>query len=77
MATLADKIVKEALSLPNDMRAAVVDRLLESLNIPSQRDVDAVWAGEAEKRFKEISEGTVETVEGEVVFREIRKKLKK
>lgn len=77
MITLTDKIVEDALSLPNDLRAVVVDKLLESLNIPSQKEIDLLWTNEAEKRFKEIRNGKAKSIGGELVFNEIRKKYKK
>jgi hypothetical protein len=77
MATLAEKIVDEALSLPNDIRAVVVDKLLESLNIPSQKEIDVLWTAEAEKRYRDIKNKKVEPIAGEFVFDEVRKKYKK
>jgi len=44
---------------------------------PSQREIDALWAKEAEKRVKEIKTGKVKTIPGEEVFREIKKKFSK
>ena len=77
MATLTEKIVDEALTLPNDLRAVVVEKLLASLNIPSQKEIDLLWTNEAEKRFKNIKNKSVKTIDGELVFDEIRKKYKK
>lgn len=77
MTTLAEKIVDEAMSLPNDMRAVVVDKLLESLNIPSQKEIDLLWTNEAEKRYKDLKNNKIKPIDGELVFNEIRKKYKK
>ena len=77
MATLTEKIVNEALSLPNDMRAIVVDKLLESLNIPTQKEIDLLWTNEAENRYKELKSKKVRAINGELVFNEIRKKFRK
>jgi hypothetical protein len=77
MTTLTEKIVEEALSLPNEMRAVVVDKLLESLNIPSQKEIDLLWTNEAEKRYKDIKNNKLKAIDGELVFNEIRKKYKK
>jgi len=75
MANLNKKIVKEALSLPADMRSALVDKLLESLNVPTQKEIDRLWAAEAERRVKEIASGKVTAISGHRVFRDIRKRL--
>ena len=75
MANLNKRIVKEALSLPSDMRSALVDKLLESLNVPTQKEVDRLWAAEAEKRIKEIASGKATAIPGNQVFKGIRTKI--
>ncbi|MBN2188966.1 MAG: addiction module protein [Chitinispirillaceae bacterium] len=74
MTAIANKIADEALTLPADLRAALVDRLIESLNVPSQKQLDALWAKEAEKRLKAVKQGKVKTIPGGLVFSEIRAK---
>ncbi|OGK04327.1 MAG: hypothetical protein A2350_12475 [Candidatus Raymondbacteria bacterium RifOxyB12_full_50_8] len=68
MVAYAHKIVNEALSLPNDVRAEVVSKLLESLNLPAQKEIDRLWGQEAEKRLKELKTGKVKAVPGARVF---------
>ena len=46
-----NKLIEEAISLPVEIRAQIIDKLLESLN-PSQKEIDKLWAKEAEKRVK-------------------------
>ncbi len=75
MATLEEKVLDEALLLPNDQRAALVDQLLRSLNLPTGEDLDRLWAEEAERRLREIRAGQVEPVLGEQVREEIRKRF--
>jgi putative addiction module component (TIGR02574 family) len=77
MVTLAGKIVDEALSLPSDQRIVLIDKLLKSLNIPSQKQIDIVWAKEAEKRYKELKSGKVKAIPGGHIFKEIHKKYVK
>jgi len=50
---------------------------LQSLNTPTQKEVDKLWTEEAEKRVKEYEEGKVEAIDGEQVFREVRAKYRK
>jgi putative addiction module component (TIGR02574 family) len=71
-----DELISEAISLPVEIRLELVEKLLESLN-PSHKDIDELWAIEAEKRVAEIDEGKVETVSGEEVFRKLRERLRK
>ncbi|MBU0701916.1 addiction module protein [bacterium] len=65
------------MSLPSDMRTALVDRLLESLNVPTQRNVDRLWAEEAERRIEEVHSGKVDTIPGNQVFEDIRRRFGK
>ena len=74
MPTAADKVVDEALELPADARIGLVERILESLNLPTQPEIDRLWAEEAERRVGEIDRGEVELVPGEEVFAKIRRK---
>jgi putative addiction module component (TIGR02574 family) len=69
-----EDLIKEAVSLPVELRARLVDELLKSLN-PSQAEIDELWAAEAERRIDEIESGQVKPIPGEQVFRELRKRL--
>lgn len=69
-----EDLFDEAVSLPVEARALLVDKLLQSMN-PTQSDIDKLWSEEAEKRVEEIRNGSVETVPGEHVFGKIRERL--
>ena len=71
-----DKLISEAISLPVEIRLQLVEKLLESVN-PSHKDIDELWAIEAERRVAEIEKGEVKTVPGEEVFRKLHNRLKK
>ena len=71
-----DEFIATADSLPIDIKIKLIDRLLKSLNTTS-KEVDELWASEAEKRVEEIKSGKVEPLEGEAVFKEIRENLLK
>jgi putative addiction module component (TIGR02574 family) len=66
------EIFDEAISLPLEIRTKLVEKLLLSLN-PSQKEIDKLWAKEAEKRVEEIRSGKVKTISGEKVFKKILK----
>ena len=74
MPTVVDKVFDEALSLPADARLGLVEKLLCSLNLPTQGEIDSLWAEEAERRVSEIDKGEVELIPGEKVFEKIRQK---
>ena len=73
--TKKERLFADAVSLPFEIRAQLVEALLLSLN-QSDTEIDEAWALEAERRAKEIREGKVKTIPGEDVFRKIRARLK-
>ncbi|MGD0886836.1 MAG: addiction module protein [Thermodesulfovibrionales bacterium] len=68
------ELFDEAISLPIEIRTKLIEKLLSSLN-PSQKEIDKLWAAEAEKRVTEIRNGKVKTIPGERVFKKIRDRL--
>ena len=74
MQTVSKKVLEEALALPVDARLGLVEILLSSLNLPSQNEIDRLWAEEAERRVAAIDRGEVELIPGELVFEKIRNK---
>jgi putative addiction module component (TIGR02574 family) len=77
MSNLAEKFMKEALMLPLEERAELVDKLLQSLNVPTQSGVDRLWMEEVEKRVSDYESKRVDALNGENVIREIRNQFKK
>jgi putative addiction module component (TIGR02574 family) len=56
------QILKEALKLPPEARAALAGSLLESLEESLDRDTEAAWEAEISLRLKEIDQGKVRLV---------------
>ena len=77
MTTIADKVFDEALALPAEARIGLVEKLLTSLNLPIQPEIDRQWAEEAEQRFSQITYGETELIPADKVFNEIRQKYLK
>jgi putative addiction module component (TIGR02574 family) len=75
MPTVAKKVFDEALALPADARIGLVGVLLSSLNLPTQNEIDRLWAEEAERRVAAIDRGEVELIPGEMVIENIRNKF--
>ena len=67
-----EEILRAALSLPPGQLAMLANDLLESLATDEQKRIDALWAEEAERRIREIDEGKVETIDGELVMQKLR-----
>lgn len=64
-------LIDEAVSLPLEERARVVDTLLQSLNQPDEAAA-AAWLDVARRRLAELRSGAVAPVDGEQVFTRIR-----
>ncbi|MBU4445273.1 MAG: addiction module protein, partial [Candidatus Marinimicrobia bacterium] len=59
-----------------DQKTQLVDIILNSLN-PGRKEIDELWAREAERRVEEIKLGKVKTIPGEQVLKEVQKRLLK
>ena len=57
----AAEILKDALALPAEARAALAGSLLESLDTDVDEDAEAAWATEVNRRLAELDSGTVKT----------------
>ena len=71
-----DELISEAVSLPVETRIILVNKLLESLN-PTRKEIDELWAKEAEERIADFKSGREKAIPGDQVFREIREKYNK
>ena len=74
MEKVADNVMEKVLDLPADARIGLVNRILTSLNLPIQQDIERLWSEEAERRVEEIERGEVLMIPGEEVFSRIRQK---
>ncbi len=75
MNELNEKLLQDILSLPSHLRTILIDKLIESLNVPIQKEIDDLWAEEAEKRISDINSGKVQSISGEKVFEDIRSRF--
>ncbi len=76
MTSTAKKILDEALALPEQDRAALVDALSESLET-FEDDLSAEWKTEITRRIKAIERGESRLIPGDEVEAQIRKTLRK
>jgi putative addiction module component (TIGR02574 family) len=58
----AAEILRDALALPADTRAALVDSLLDSLDSTVDPDAEELWEREILKRARELDSGIVKAV---------------
>jgi len=72
----AKELIEEAVSMPVEARALMVDSLLKSLNTPSS-SIDEEWGALAEKRLEQLRSGAVEGRPADQVFERVWKRFEK
>lgn len=70
MSDPARNILREALRLPANDRAALVEQLAASLDQPDAV-IDALWLKEAENRLAAYRAGKLEAIDAEDVFADL------
>jgi putative addiction module component (TIGR02574 family) len=70
------KIEDEALHLSKEDRAQLIQRLVLSLDSPTPDELRAEWLNEAQRRAKELDDGTAQTVAGDEVLKKARSLVK-
>ncbi len=70
------QIEDEALHLPEEQRAELAQKLLLSLDSPSEEEIAADWLLEAQRRAKELDEGIVRPIPAEEVRRKAQSLLR-
>ncbi len=64
-----DELLKRAMALPPEERAAMANSLLESLDETEYENAEAAWDNEIKRRVDDIRSGRVKTIPGEQVLR--------
>ena len=67
MTEFTEKIYEQALDLPLDDRVQLIDKLLQSTNLPTQLEIDQAWSNEVERRDQQIERGTANLISGHEV----------
>ncbi|GHB17537.1 addiction module protein [Salinicola rhizosphaerae] len=70
------KIEDEALHLSREERTRLVQRLVLSLEAPSEEELRSDWLVEARRRAEELDSGAVQAVPGEEVMKKARALIK-
>jgi putative addiction module component (TIGR02574 family) len=77
MGLTIQQIAEAALSLPNEARARLVDRLVESLDPAQDAHIHQLWADEALRRRNEVRDGRVKTIPGDEALAQVRRAVSK
>ena len=67
----AAEILKEALALPTEARAALAGSLLDRFDTDVDEDAEAAWATEVNRRVGELDSGAVKSIP----WAEVRRRL--
>jgi putative addiction module component (TIGR02574 family) len=71
-----EELLAQVLRLPRPERARLVEEVLSSLEDPDDRDLEAAWAPELERRSRDVAEGRVQTVEWGIARAELLGELR-
>ena len=74
MSSRGPEVFREALSLPPEERAELADRLMSSLDPPSQESLDLLWGDEVEERLAAFDRGEIKAIPAKQVFESVDKK---
>jgi putative addiction module component (TIGR02574 family) len=69
MTKLAEKLFQDAMGLPVTERAVLIQELMSSLDRPD-KEVDELWAQEAEDRLRAFRTGELGAISADEVFNE-------
>jgi len=70
------RIEDEALHLPKEERALLIQKLVLSLESPSREELRSGWLLEARRRAQELDDGSVQAVSSEDVMRKAKALIK-
>jgi putative addiction module component (TIGR02574 family) len=69
--TTTDNILKEALTLSPSEKAKLIDKLISTLD-KSDKEIDELWAKEAEDRIDAYDQGKIKAISLEKVLQKYR-----
>lgn len=76
MPTVLERIMDDALRLPEPERVFLADRLISSISDEPTSDLDAAWLAEVERRYAGYKTGNRQPVPASQVFAEANSLLK-
>ena len=70
-----DQIAAEILLLPNISRAMLADKLIESLELDIDTNIQSAWISVAKQRRDEVRDGVVRVIDGDEALAQIRQSI--
>ena len=77
MSTIVEQLAEQAMNLPGESRARLVDLLVESLDADTLTEIDQLWLSEAKRRRDEVRAGKVQTIPGDQALQRVRDSLRR
>ena len=77
MSPKAKNIIDDALQLPQDIRALIAEKLLESLDYEEPFELSKKWQEEIERRCQLIDNRSAQLISGDQVLKESMARLNK
>ena len=74
MSNKSQQVLTEALALPPNERAELVDHIMKSFGFSSSIATDELWARETEERIDAYDRGDIKTTSVKEVFEKINRK---
>lgn len=75
MAMNDEQLEAEIMKLDVDARARLAEKLILSLDAPSDEENLRLWVAEAERRLRDLREGRAKEIPAEEVFRRARQAI--
>jgi hypothetical protein len=72
-----DQLISEATALPDADKAILIDKIVESMAEPIDRDILLEGVKKAQERIAQIDSGAVQTIPGDVALAQVRQLLGK
>lgn len=77
MPSAVEEIEAKIRALSLEDKVDLIRSLIAELDGPPDADVESAWLKEAQRRHREMVEGTVQPIRGEQVFANLRARLKR
>jgi len=75
MARPIQEIARDIRALSSDDKRELLRALIDEMDGPADPDVEKAWLEVAQRRYRELVEGQVESVPGELVFERLWSRL--
>jgi Putative addiction module component len=72
-----NQLISEVTALPDADKAILMDKIMESMTEPIDRDILLEGVKQAQERIAEIDRGAVQTIPGDIALAQVRQLLGK